>query len=151
MTLAEAAARLNGCANDPRVLPRVAPGHAAIDLAWVLHTGGHVFFIRDEEGTSNAALFVPEPGAEGVYEGHYLFPTLRGKSAKRFATHVIGSVFDNVGAGAIIGRVPIEHRASRAMSRALGFAPAGHSVDPYGRPCVTYRMERGLWAALSAV
>lgn len=144
--LTAAMARLDACANDPRVLPHIAPGEAALSIGWLLTTGAHVFFTRDDEGTDNAALFIRER-TPGEFEGHYLFPTLRGKLARRFAVHAVRSMFDNVGASAIIGRVPLEHRSSRIMSRAIGCAPAGHSVDYYGRPCITYRMERDSWAA----
>jgi hypothetical protein len=55
-------------------------------------------------------------------------------------------MFTDHGATAICGAVPREHRASRAMSRALGASPRGSHTDSFGRSCIIYVLERKSWA-----
>jgi hypothetical protein len=102
--------------------------------------------LGDERGV---ALFFGK-GA-GVYQGHYLFTeALRGRAALLRAKEFLGDMFTTHGACVIKGTVPRSNRASRALTRALGFRPIGTSIDSFGRPCLDYTMDREPWVTLLA-
>lgn len=133
---------LNRIANDPAVLEQMR-------LQWVDLSG---FYLRPKNvalgGESGVALFGYR--GRGVYEGHYLFPpAVRGKEALAQCRAFLHTMFTNYRASLIIGEVPIENRAARHFTNALGFTRQGVSVIQ-GRSCVVYHMERATWEVLSA-
>lgn len=147
MTRDEATALLNALANEPANLTQL--GYEWIDLSSFFDRPGNLA-IGDERGVGLFAETEP-----GVFEGHYLFRcNTRGKAALHLARDIITHLFTLHDARAIVGRVPDANKASRLLSRALGFTPQGASVSPDGRSCVDYRLERSEWdssAELSAV
>lgn len=137
-------ALLERLANHPDILPWVAPGFDIVDVREHDVPGLQVF--GDETG---GVMFRPsdEPG---VYEIHYLFTkAVRGKAALTLIRQSITRMFTEHGATVIGGAVPREHRASRAMTRALGFRPIGPHTDFFGRDSIIYSLERASWAVLS--
>lgn len=131
-------------ANHPDIRPQVAPGLDYVDVRAHDVPGLQVF--GDERG---AVMFRPsdEPG---IYEIHYLFTkAIRGKAALDFIRQCIALMFTEHSATVIGGAVPREHRASRVMSRALGFRPIGSHTDFFGRDSIVYSLERASWAVLS--
>lgn len=134
------AIKLNRLANRPGILEHISPGvpeGMALDLsARALAPETALIFYDD----ANAGLFFPH--GKRLYEGHYLFATLRGKAARVVAQWMCRAVFDYTPAAGIIGQVPRRHRAARVMTRAIGCRPVGESVDCHGRSCITYLMER---------
>lgn len=142
---------LNRLANDPAVLSRMAPGMSSVDMSGFFLRPGN-FMLGDERGAALFAMISP-----GVYEGHYMFPHLIG-TRKRIQGETrpidkcrafIDTVFTDHYADAIVGHTPVEDRAARALSRALGFTRQGTSVSPMGRSCVDFVLERHQWATLS--
>lgn len=136
------AIKLNRLVNRPDILNHLYPGvpdGCALDLsARALDPDTLLAFYDD----ANAGLFFPHKPWPGHYEGHYLFSTLRGRNARIVAQWMCRTVFDYTPAAGIVGQVPLEHRAARTMSRAIGCTPVGTSVDCHGRSCITYLMER---------
>lgn len=143
------AALLNRIANLPEVLEGVAPGYSWVDLS-AFFNNPHNVMLGDERGL---AIFAERPGERGVFEGHYLFPTAgrewRHGQVLELCRSWLRAMFTEHAAQAIWGYVSTENAASRALSRALGFAPRGHSLLPSGRPCVVYVLERATWAKSS--
>jgi hypothetical protein len=136
---------LNHVANQPEVLRYVAPGCAAIDLTNFFAEPGNVM-MGDLDGVLLFGEVMP-----GVYEMHYLFTeALRGQEALRFVKHCLRIMFTEYGAQCIGGITPRENRAARAMNRALGARPVGEQLDPHGRTCIKYILEREQWAISSA-
>ena len=134
------AIRLNRLVNRPGVLENICPGvpeDKALDLSARALAPETVLIFYDD---LNAGLFFPHN--KRLYEGHYLFATLRGKNARIVAQWMCRAVFDYTPAAGIVGQVPLAHRAARVMSRAIGCKPVGESVDCHGRSCITYLMER---------
>jgi hypothetical protein len=138
------AAYLNEIANSPEVLRYVAPGYASVDMSGFFESPGNVMV------SANGGCVLFADRGEGVYEGHYLLTyALRGAKAMRFLRAALDFAFTVRGASAIVGDTPLDNRAARAVTRALGFLPVGERVDTSGRYCVSYRMERSRWAQLS--
>jgi hypothetical protein len=131
---------LNRLANRPDILSAINPTVAALDLTPLALSPGTVVVFHDEH---NAGLFFPFGPGGKLWEGHYLFASLRGKPARDFAKQAVRMAFDRTPALAIVGQVPKEHRAARVMSRAIGCRPLGESVDDLGRACIRYILERG--------
>lgn len=122
--------------------PGLAPGFDRVDMtAFFDHPGN--FMLGDKDGIALFGLVAP-----GVYEGHYLFP---GPASIDKCRAFLSTVFIDHYADAIIGHVPVEHSAARAMTRALGFTRQGTSVSFSGRSCVDYVLERRKWETFSAV
>lgn len=130
---------LNQLVNDPTILEHVAPGHYAIDMAGFFRPGN--VMLGDQHGAALFGMISP-----GVYEGHYLLKPGQIGLARQF----ISQLFTEHYADAIVGHIPVNHRAARAMTRALGFTRQGTSVSPSGRSCVDYVLERHTWEKLSA-
>lgn len=140
-------ALLNYVANHPDVLPNVAPGYAAIDLAGFFAEPRNVMF-GDENGL---ILFVLLPDGE-TFEMHWLLTrAIRGKAALGMARNAVMTMFTSYDCCAIVGATPRENLAARRMNRALGGLPVGVSQDSQGRPCINYKLERRRWAKSSAV
>ena len=138
-------ADLNWMVNQPDVLRAMAPHWDRVDMRAFFLRPGNVM-LGDVAG---AALF----GYLGNdrYEGHYLFPqATRPKHVIGRCRDFISTMFTEYGAQAIEGHVPVEQRASRALTRALGFTPLGPFVSPSGRSCVKYVLERSAWVISSA-
>lgn len=133
-----AARLLNRIANHADILPNVNPNVESLDLTPLALAPGTVIVFKDDH---NAGLFFPY--AATVWEGHYLFSTLRGREARDFAKQAVRMAFDYSPAAAIIGQVPKAHKAARVMSRAIGCRPLDESVDCLGRACIRYILERG--------
>lgn len=127
--------------NQPEILPWVAPGHLRLDMEPFFERPGNLM-LGDARGV---VLFAPLEN--GFYTAHFLFTSsLRGRDALRTIRAAFTALFTYRDALAITGAIPREHRASRAMVRALGCRPIGECVDSHGRSCVTYIMERKTWA-----
>lgn len=138
------AAMLNRIANQPEVLPWVAPGYQNIDLSAFFEREGNLM-LGDERGVILFAAM-----GEGLYSCHFLFTTsLRGANAARAIRAAFTSLFTSRDCVAITGLIPREHRASRAMARAIGCRPIGEAFDAHGRSCISYIMERSRWVTLS--
>lgn len=131
---------LNRLANRPNILKNINPTVETIDLTPLALSPGTVIVFKDE---LNAGLFFPYGAGGKLWEGHYLFDTLRGREARDFAKIAVQIAFDYTSAAAIIGQVPKEHKAARVMSRAIGCQPLDESVDVLGRACIRYLLERG--------
>lgn len=134
----------NAIANLPEVLPHVAPGFASVDMSPFFASRWNVA-LGDADAMALFGWLHP-----GVYEGHFLFrPEVPDKL--RRARQILDVMFTEYGASAIVGHTPVELRPARALVRALGFTPQGHSVtEVTGRSCVKYILERQKWAKLSA-
>jgi len=76
--------------------------------------------IQDGE---NYALF--ENTRDGVYEGHYLFQDARGKRAITLANKIINYFFTTFDVKVLIGKVPLQQRGARWLTRQLGFKSLG--------------------------
>ena len=143
LTINEVCARLNAIANHPAVLAHIAPGQPSIDLSGYVTPANEIFL----DG-NNAGLFIHQ--GDGVFEPHWMFVSARGKVAKHFTVVAISALFDKHPAATIIGHVPKAHMVARVMARAIGCEPSAESVDPYGRSCIVYKMERTRWVDLWA-
>lgn len=131
---------LNFVANQPEVLPNVAPGVDAVDLSKFFRNPNNRLF-----GDDRGVVIFGDHGS-GIYEMHYLFTdALRGRKALLVSRDAIRIMFTLHGAQAICGAVPRSHMAARVMSRALGFRPVGTATDNSGRACITYLLERASW------
>lgn len=127
-------------ANDPAILPGLAPGYDHVDLSSFFDNDKNVM-LGDLDG---AALFAHRDWQPGVYEGHYLLHPGRIYNVA-LCRSFLNTMFTEHPAQAIWGATPTENRAARALSRLLGFAPRGTSLLPSGRLCVTYVLERDSW------
>lgn len=121
--------------------PGLAPGFDRVDMSAFFERPGN-FMLGDADGIALFGLISP-----GVYEGHYLFP---GRASIDKCRQFMSTVFIDHYADAIVGHVPVENRAARTMTRALGFTRQGTSVSFTGRSCVDYVLERRKWETLSA-
>lgn len=135
---------LQAMVNEPDMLAVLAPGYDHVDMTPFWRNPRNVM-LGDENG---AAIFAERPGEPGAFEGHYLLRSGRAGNLE-LARSFLAAMFTEHAAQAIWGNVHTENRAARAFSRALGFAPRGHSLLPSGRPCVIYVLERATWAKLS--
>lgn len=135
---------LQQLANDPLILPGLAPGYDHVDLTGFFMKPKNVM-LGDLDG---AAIFAHLDDKPGEYEGHYLLHPGRMYN-RTICRSFIDTMFTEHAARAIWGHTPTENAAARALSRHLGFAPRGSSLLPSGRPCVTYVLERREWARLS--
>jgi hypothetical protein len=132
---------LNHVVNQPEVLRYVAPGYSHVDLTDFATKPGNV--IMGDEG----GFVICAPISEGVFDIHFLLTDeIRGPDALSFIRYCINLMFTEMGATAIVGATPRDNRACRAMGRALGFRPVGEKTDSFGRPCITYKLERVLSA-----
>lgn len=144
MTHTEEVRLLNMIANQPEVLPWVAPGFTSVDLSDFFDRPGNLML-----GNMLGVVLFAELG-EGVWSTHFLFTdSLRGPDALRAIKLAFNSLFTYRNCVAITGLIPRENRASRAMVRALGCRLIGHATDSHGRPCNSYIMERATWVTLS--
>lgn len=135
---------LNTIANQPEVLPYVAPGYWRVDMADFFKRPGNLML----GNSRGVVLFAPM--GEGLYSCHFLFTgSMRGGDALAAIKLAFSSLFTYRDCVAITGLIPRENRASRAMARALGCRPIGCATDDLGRPCISYMMERTRWATLS--
>lgn len=138
-------ALLNMVANQPEILPEVAPGYAEVNLAPFFDNPRNIM-IGDERGL----LLFGHLGND-EYEIHYLLTChLRGPRALFAIKKALSYMFTYRNASAIRGSTPRENRAARAMNRALGARPIGESTDSAGRACINYLLERATWAISSA-
>lgn len=134
-------ATLDAVANDPSVLPGLAPGYDAVSLAAFFDRPGNLAF-----GDRDGAVLLGNRG-DGVYEIHYLLTERRrGKAAAELIAEAVATLFTEHDATAICGETPREYRAARMMNRAHGGRPVGVSTDSHGRPCITYMLDRATWA-----
>ena len=141
---------MNFLANLPFILPELAPGRANLDLSSE--------FLRPRTciigGRAGAILMQHLDGPDewaDAFGAHFLLtPQLRGKKALDFCRDVADIMFTMRGASLIAGAIPVGHRGSRVMTRALGGTPIGESIDAYGRRCINYVMERVRWVELQA-
>lgn len=70
--------------------------------------------------------FFLEPITETVFEAHMFFaPESRGKKAIKAAREGLLYMFQEKGALVIFGRIPLEDRAARLMTRWVGFKAIG--------------------------
>ncbi len=144
MTRAEEVKLLNMIANQPEVLPWVAPGYDHVDLTDFFDRPGNLML-----GNIMGVVLFGAMG-EGLYSTHFLFTSsLRGRDALHAIRLAFNSLFTYRDCVAITGLIPRENRASRAMVRALGCRLIGHATDSHGRACNSYIMERGRWVTLS--
>lgn len=135
---------LNMIANQPEILPWVAPGFSHVDLSDFFNRPGNLML-----GNVLGVVLFGELG-EGLYSTHFLFTSsLRGADALRAIKMAFSSLFTYRDCVAITGLIPRENRASRAMVRALGCRLMGQTVDAHGRACNSYIMERARWVTLS--
>lgn len=135
---------LNTIANQPEILPFVAPGYWRVDMADFFERPGNMMLGNDR----GVVLFAPM--GEGLYNCHFLFTSsMRGADALKAIKMAFSSLFTYRNCVAITGLIPRENRASRAMARALGCRPIGFATDDQGRPCISYMMERTRWVTLS--
>lgn len=121
--------------------PGLAPGFARVEMAAFFERSGNVM-LGDHTGIALFGMVSP-----GVYEGHYLFP---GRASIDKCREFLFTMFTDHYADAILGHVPVENRAARTMTRALGFTRQGTSVSDSGRSCVDYVLERREWETLLA-
>lgn len=138
---------VNQLVNQPQNLEAMAPGYTDVDLTGFVENPNNLV-IGNEMGVG---LFALLPNADHVYEGHYLFDReTHGKTALELSRKILDIAFTKYPVKAIVGLTPVDNKAARAHSHALGFAPIGDSVDTIGRSCVVVRMEREQWDHLSA-
>jgi hypothetical protein len=135
---------LNDVANQPEVLAWVAPGHERIDLRAFFDRPGNLML-----GNPLGVVLFGNLG-DALYSCHFLFTAkMRGPDALRAIKMAFSSLFTYKDCVAITGLIPRENRASRAMVRALGCRPIGETTDMYGRPCISYMLERKKWVISS--
>lgn len=95
------------------------------------------------------SLFQARP--DGVYDAHLLCDQpWRGAMAVEFSRRSVAALFTGRPAKCITATIPLENRASRRVCRATGGIPVADTVDPLGRPCKIYRLERARWVQFSA-
>ena len=71
------------------------------------------------DGRGNYSLF--EYKQEGVYEGHYLFKTARGRAAIRTSKEMLEKFFSFPFVVAIVGRTPEYRKDALWLNKQLGF------------------------------
>lgn len=135
---------LNRIANQPEILPHIAPGYLRVDLTDFFARTGNLMLGNDK----GLVLFINL--GEGFYACHWLLTSsLRGADALRVIREAFSTLFTLRDCVAITGLIPRENRASRVMARALGCRPIGEAQDFSGRSCTSYIMERARWVTLS--
>lgn len=133
---------LNFVANQPEVLPGIAPGRDCIDLSHFLDKPGTIL-VGDEHG-----LILLVRDLCGQYEGHYLITdTADRRKMVKLARLAIAEAFTKHGASSIKGVTPRGNLGARALNRALGFTPTGLTTDTARRDCIRYILERETWQA----
>ncbi len=144
MNIQEQIQLVNSIANRPEVLPFIAPGYVSVDLRAFFDRPGNLMV-----GNALGVILFGNLG-DGIYSCHFLLTNkLRGPDACRAIKMAFSSLFTYKDCIAITGLIPRENRASRAMVRALGCRPIGEISDMYGRPCISYMLERKTWVTLS--
>lgn len=137
---------VNTLANQEQNLEASAPGFTDIDLSAFVENPENIV-VGNSDGVALFAMVHDNPP---TYEGHYLFnKETTGHDALELAREMLRAAFTKRGVEVIVGSVPLENKAVRAFTHALGFTPVGESVDTLGRSCVTYRMERKQWEVSS--
>lgn len=120
---------------DPRLHePDLAHYYETFDTAeWLGDTRNVVL----KEGGSFGVF---EYNLPGVYTGHYMFKEHRGKDAIRLSNDMLEAVKTEYGAKLIRGIIEVENRASRLLTRKLGFESYG-VVDTRAGPCEIFMMN----------
>ena len=129
-------ALLNYVANQPEVLPHIAPGRSHISLDGFTDDPRNIMF-GDERGIILFRYLRP-----GVFEGHYLLTkALRGPDAMVACHTALNAMFTHYGASLILGFTPRQNRAAIAISCALGFRPLGNTTIS-GQPFAMCSLRR---------
>ena len=146
--LSDAIDLTNFLGNMPSILAEIAPGCSFIDFSREFRNP-RTCIIGDRAGAILMQhLDGPDEWADAFGAHFLLTPQLRGKKALDFCRDVADIMFTMRGASLIAGAIPVGHRGSRVMTRALGGTPIGESIDAYGRRCINYVMERVRWVEL---
>jgi len=75
-----------------------------------------------------------------VYTAHYMFRSHRGKEAKELSLNMLRKIKNEHDAKVIRGIIEVDNRASRWMTRQLGFKSHG-IVDTIVGPCEIFTMN----------
>jgi hypothetical protein len=135
---------LHDLINHPDVRPHLAPPGEDVDIS---HRLRGAFFYGDVN--CGGCLFIHVAGAvEGtVYEMHFLFTkAIRGRAALHTCKEALSYAFTQQDAAAIVGAIPLTHRASRFMASALRGEKVAERPDSSGDMCAVYVLERKRWA-----
>lgn len=133
-------AALHDLINHPDVRPFVGAGDEDLDITHRLR--GALFY---GDPAAGGVLFIL--AAPHVYETHFLFTkALRGKPALQVCRDAVRHVFTAYDAEAIVGSIPLSHRASRLFAAAIRAEKVAEQQDSSGRPCAVYMLERKRWA-----
>lgn len=118
--------KVNAILNAPDVIEGASMGtYVPMDAGVVLDMGGTVL-INDTGG------FLLIPTEPDEYEAHMFFlPEGRGKHAISAAKEGLGIMFDN-GAKRITARIPLSNKASRLLTKRMGFESTGTGESDYG-------------------
>lgn len=126
--------------NHPDIAPAIGPTEARpYDVSSFV---ADPYFTVVFHTPYDAGVFIPSTKEPFVWEGHFLYTTLRGRAAVEFSRFACQTLFDATPADAIVGNVPVERKDVRVMAIAIGCRRDGTSVDIQGRSCIRYIMER---------
>lgn len=145
--LATDARVLNSLANNPSILPYIAPeGTESLDFS-VCHFNGdrtdRIRFYHNAEETIGMLFKWTSPD---VWELHMLAtPECRGSTAYPFAVSVITDMFEQHGAETIWGYTPKWNERARAMHSKVGGISKGFGVHPVFGDVELFSTPRDQW------
>ena len=128
-------------------IPILAPGVARLNADPFFASLANVGYATPDFG----ALAFFTALRPNVFDAHLLCGHgWRGSRALAFARAALDTIFTDEEAYVIVATIPNENLPSRRICRALGGIPIADTVDPFGRPCKQYALERSEWVKLSA-
>lgn len=120
---------INVLLNSPEVYEGASmQTNIPLDAGRVLRANG-VVLVNEYGG------FMLVPLENDIYEAHMFFLREgRGKKAIEAAHEALRIMFDEKGAEEIRARIPYEDKASRLLTRKIGFRSVGRGSSDYGEP-----------------
>ena len=103
-------------------------------------------FSRMDMLLGDHCMFFLERITPSVFEGHIVIePEHRGKSAIASAKAALNFAFGQLNAAVVFGRIPVEDRAARMLTRMIGFVSDGIRPRHEGGPlCEWFEMRSPL-------
>ena len=100
-------------------------------------------FVRMDMLLDDHSMFFLERITPSVFEAHMVFePEHRGKSAIASAKAGLAIAFGQLNAAVVFGRIPVEDRAARLLTRLIGFVSDGIRPRHEGGPlCEWFEMR----------
>jgi hypothetical protein len=137
--------QLHDLINHPDVRPHLGkPGEDDLDIT---HRLKGAFFSGDIFTGGTLFIHVAACPEGDIYETHFMFTrAVRGRQALASIKEALSYAFTERNAAAIVGAIPLTHRASRFMAAAIRAEKVAERPDATGQMCAVYVLERRRWA-----